>query len=252
MAHDNPDEIDLSGDELHGDKDVEVDEVDEAAAMAATMGFTSFGGARPTDDDTEGNRPPKKRRFNHGLDEAVVAHAGGENHSGSVADNEAFATGANATITGPRPQSQSQSQQQPLSPSQPLHSLPPNPHGLPSRPPPVVSAAAAQISHPSSFHHHGGQTHHNQPHNSRTTGGHNSRNHGGQQDPHWYINYYDHSSNRNAWEELEQLRGLAPVGSWIAFSGGGGGGARGRGGRDGGRPASAGTEEGQQVDVAAG
>ncbi|KAK4140788.1 uncharacterized protein C8A04DRAFT_39612 [Dichotomopilus funicola] len=246
MAHDNPDEIDLSEDELQADKDVEVD---EEAAMAATMGFTSFGGARPTDDDTEANRPPKKRRFNHGLDEAVVAHSGGENYSGSVADNEAFATSANAVITGPRSQSQSQSQNRPLSPSS--HSLPPNPHGLPSRPPPVVSAAAAQIHQQPPFHHHGGQAHHNQPHNSLPTGGHNSRSHGGQQNPLWYINYYDHSSNRNPWEELEQLRGLAPVGSWIAFSGGGDG-ARGRGGRDGGRPATAGTEEGQEVDVAAG
>ncbi|KAL2157767.1 hypothetical protein VTH06DRAFT_5035, partial [Thermothelomyces fergusii] len=63
MGRSNPDEIDLAEDDHDGGSRPHDDDNDEEdAAVAATMGFTSFGG--------DGARPAKKRRVSPRLDEA--------------------------------------------------------------------------------------------------------------------------------------------------------------------------------------
>jgi hypothetical protein len=66
----NPDEIDLSDEDFYNESNDY--EVAEDPAMAAAMGFTSFGGTRPADDD-DPSRPSKKRRFNPHADNAFIS-----------------------------------------------------------------------------------------------------------------------------------------------------------------------------------
>lgn len=73
----NPDEIDLGDDDFYGDDDntAEFEDVPEPA-MAATMGFTSFGGSQKRGNgDPSSAHSAKKRRFNHQSDEAVIVGA---------------------------------------------------------------------------------------------------------------------------------------------------------------------------------
>lgn len=72
----NPDEIDLFEDGFYSNSNTEEPnevEVDEDAAMAQTLGFTSFGATRPLNDDDSSAHPSKRRRFNPHLDNAVIA-----------------------------------------------------------------------------------------------------------------------------------------------------------------------------------
>ncbi|KXX82311.1 hypothetical protein MMYC01_201957 [Madurella mycetomatis] len=71
----NPDEIDLDDDDFYGD-DGNTAELEDVLGptMAATMGFTSFGGSRKRGNgDPASVHSTKKRRFNHQPDEAVIA-----------------------------------------------------------------------------------------------------------------------------------------------------------------------------------
>ncbi|KAM7220228.1 hypothetical protein V8F06_004370 [Rhypophila decipiens] len=209
----------MSHPEEHQDKvEVEVDDGfegdEEAAAMAAAMGFSSFG-------MQESNRPSKKRRFNDGP--VDVADAG---------------TGANSLPLHPRESTQIQitdtdeidldgDEEDPAvenktQDQQPPHPAPASLHGLPSKPPPVTApdfelpvvppppeadTPAFQV---------GGGRGGNFGDRGRGRGGGNGPNR------QWYLDYYDPSFNENPWERLEQAKGMSAVGSWLPSRSAGG------------------------------
>ncbi|KAK0706926.1 hypothetical protein B0T26DRAFT_680529 [Lasiosphaeria miniovina] len=241
--------------ENYGDGDGDGLDMDpEAAAMAAAMGFSSFGAQ---------DRPAKKRRFNR--------------------DDEASATGANRMALHPR-ESRAAAQQQTTTGSAavPLlavskkatenadeidlgddddndggddgsatnisSSSTTNPAGLakyaapslPARPPapaasyPAEGAGRGSGSHafspaPSAG---GPRYQQQQPHQSHR-GGRGGGSVSGNGRREWWINYYDPSSNENPWEHLERERNLRPAAgsSWLALPWASGNQSGGDGGR---------------------
>lgn len=185
--------------------DVEVDDSfdgdEDAAAMAAAMGFSSFG-------MQASNRPSKKRRF----------------------DDAASGTGANSLPLHPRDSTKVQKTNtdeidldcdgddnlRDANPTQqPVQSTTSLPHGLPPKPPvtaPVFeldAIPAAPGGHGPPFRAGGGGGRGGHFNSGRGRGGGNGPNR------EWYLDYYDPSFNENPWERLEQAKGLSPVGSWL-------------------------------------
>lgn len=216
----------MSHPEEHQDDqvDVEVEEGfdgdEEAAAMAAAMGFSSFG-------MQESNRPSKKRRFDDG-----------------VFDIAASGTGANSLPLHPRESTKAQKtntdeidldgdeddaaqdgnpdeqlSQQPA--MVPLHGLPPKPIVTANEfeppfvtPPPGLHGPWFQAGGRGGRGGGGGL-------NNRGLG----RGGGGGRDGpnrEWYLDYYDPSFNENPWERLEQTKDLPSVGSWLPSRSAGG------------------------------
>ncbi|KAM7193395.1 hypothetical protein V8F20_008445 [Naviculisporaceae sp. PSN 640] len=199
----------MSNPEKHHDDqvDVEVDDGfegdEDAAAMAAAMGFSSFG-------MQASNRPSKKRRF----------------------DDAASGTGANSLPLHPRESTKVQKMNtdeidlegddddgahaHDANPAQDAaHTSPPLPHGLPPKPPMTAlgfesdSIPAPPGAHGPSFQVGGGR-------------GRGGRGGGNGPNREWYLDYYDPSFNENPWERLEQSMGLSPVGSWLPSRSAGG------------------------------
>lgn len=239
----------------------------EAAAMAAAMGFSSFG-QQPTLADSEepdengpNGRPSKKRRYNSRVDAYVgpAPQGTGANdvpvqrrafppqNEGSEMRNEneisldgneinlddneeGVATGDTAT-TIPHV---------PGLPPKPHFTLPANP-ALPPKPQPQhfhASDSNQQDSNNSQNHirdqrgDHGARGGHGvRGGRGGGRGGHaGNNNHTRDPTKPWYTDYYDPSSNENPWERLEEQRGMEAVGVWLPTSSRSGGGRGGRGG----------------------
>ncbi|KAJ4306727.1 hypothetical protein N0V88_000093 [Collariella sp. IMI 366227] len=83
MSHHNPEEINLSDTEdFYFDPNPQASpnedfDIADDPSLAATLGFTSFGGTKHTNDDDDGAPHPisKKRRYNPQYDNAVVDFA---------------------------------------------------------------------------------------------------------------------------------------------------------------------------------
>lgn len=186
-------------------------------AMAAMMGFTSFGAQ---------DRPQKKRRYNPHADAAV--HTAAKVHQGR---GKAQTTGSNSTPLGARAAptagnadeidlegDEEDGQDDILGGSArlerpaaiaeegdlPAQSTPgtdtPHSHGLPQRP---AQSAADQARGPPSSR---DQPHRRDQHPSA----------GGGSGAPWYEGYYDTLSNRNPWDKLEKAMGLSAKGTWIS------------------------------------
>ena len=178
------------------------DEEDPSQAMAAAMGFSSFG-AKP--------HLNKKRKYNA--------------RSDALASSAPSATGSNATALGTRQPAPSNDNEIDLDEDddedgatqapgtttiQPqVSSLPQvSPHAsLPARPPPQAS-----------FNPQGGQNQHSHQGGGGGGGGggghHNNRPQR-QDRALWYEGYYDPMSNENPWERLEKQNSLESKGTWI-------------------------------------
>lgn len=220
MSGPNPEEIDLAEDEFDSNNANDY-EVTEDAAMAATLGFSSFGGTKPIENNND-NRPSKKRRFNPHRDEAVIAFrepafAAGRTqaeadppattdditYADSDNDNKNLALNTTAAVADP--------------------DAPPTTLGstttttLPYAP---QSTAAAWPQNrgdhatmgQGSFSHRGGGAHGGRGGARGGRGGGS----GGTRNPLWYVDYYDPSSNENPWKGMERFKGLEPVGTWLA------------------------------------
>lgn len=222
----------------------------EAAAMAAAMGFSSFGQQAPApDSETEDNDPGppfKKRRYNSRVDAYVgpipqgtgandvpvqrrASNAPRDENEINLEDNEinlhnddeGVATGGDDAMTTTLPT------KNPFLPPKPHFTLPANP-SLPPKPQPQHFHAASnekgfnsQIKTKSDEHNdarggRGGR-------GGGRGGGHGGNNHDRDPTKLWYIDYYDPSSNENPWESLEQRRGMEAVGLWLPSRSGGGG-----------------------------
>ncbi|KAL2184900.1 hypothetical protein L209DRAFT_406976 [Thermothelomyces heterothallicus CBS 203.75] len=208
MARSNPDEIDLAEDDFDDTSPNDYEVAEEAATMAATMGFTSFAGG-------DGAPPSKKRRFNPRLDEAVIA-------TGEPAP--AAHTGqAKAAPVGPATRDEityndddhdNFSKDDDGDGADDL-----DPDGPPTPPrtaSPALTAGSQAAgawpnpSKPSRGWGGGGRG------GARGGGGRGGR--GGPLNPLWYVDYYDPSFNENPWEGMEKFKGLEPVGTWLSRS----------------------------------
>lgn len=220
METQNPDELVLDSDR---------DETDntphgqvESAAIAAAMGFSSFG--NPHYIDREEAAPPfKKRRFNPG--EAAGAQAA-EEKQGPATDQGAQAGGleegrgrisyadsddddddGGAKLEGTAAsklggnQQQQRQQQQGWQPQHHQQQWQPYPYQQQGR----------ERHHPQQY----GQQPWQQQQHGQGYQQQRPQHQRGQHNPNWYIDYYDPSSNANPWERLEKRKGLEPVGSWL-------------------------------------
>lgn len=182
-------------------------EDDTAAAMAAAMGFSSFGSQNP---------PSKKRKYNS--NDAVVdidgskLHGTGANSAplaerrpppanadeialddddddeANIDENSAAGTVEGASVQGG---------------SDAAPGVGAGIAGLPQRPAPSA----------------GGFHGHQHPHQQRRGGG-PRHGHGGHHEVNklWYEDYYDHFSNENPWAKPEQAAGLQPISTWVAVN----------------------------------
>ncbi|KAK4152870.1 hypothetical protein C8A00DRAFT_44108 [Chaetomidium leptoderma] len=238
MDRPDPDEIALSDEDFYAEShndDEAAQAAQEAATMAATLGFTSFGGTKATDDDDDDNdddsssRPTKKRRYNsHLLDHAVIAppeptpaivtahraqlkdkdkpkkQPNLDEITYSDDDNDDFDLDTTAGAAA-APGAEADSTQSQL----PSAGGSRNGRGssLPNRP----SNNPASSSFPTDRGGRGGT--------SRGGGGGargGGRGGGGAMNPLWYVDYYDASSNENPWEGMEKFKGLESVGVWLS------------------------------------
>ncbi|KAJ4155160.1 hypothetical protein LMH87_000417 [Akanthomyces muscarius] len=174
---------------------------DTAAAMAAAMGFSSFGAQNPQS---------KKRKYNPNND-AVV----------SIDHDERHGTGANSAPVGERRAPPANADEIALDDeddganaddgaaapgavaSAPEDAAADLPHGigagvagLPQRPAPAQGGFAGN-RHPR-----GGAS-------RQASGDHHGTN------KLWYVDYYDHFSNENPWAKLEEAAGLQPISTWV-------------------------------------
>ncbi|KAK6208433.1 hypothetical protein LQW54_006778 [Pestalotiopsis sp. IQ-011] len=190
-------------------------EDDSADAMAAAMGFSSFG-TQPS---------AKRRKFNSSSDSFVTASS-----SSSGGDH---GKGANALPLGTRPPAQRPSQPPPQQQNANEISLhdddddhDPEPQYIdtsrPSAPLPAPGDAAVQATIDSIVGSTGapGLREHQVGGTQGGYGGHrggprgDSRR-GGQP---WYQDYYDPTANMNPWEKLEKQNGLEPLGNdWLSW-----------------------------------
>ncbi|KAK4122864.1 hypothetical protein N657DRAFT_681819 [Parathielavia appendiculata] len=230
MDHSNPDELDLSEEDLHNDHNDY--ELAEDATMAATMGFTSFGGTKPTkeerkddDDDHHLSRPSKKRRLDHQSDipgqqaTTHTPHRVQPNPQPSTTDEITYTddeddfeldtkadlnTGAPPIPAQPQPAAAETTRAANESGrSTPSQSLPQSQFQSQSRSLPERLNTTAWTTMTSNRGGRGGAR----------GGGRQAQ--GGGHNPLWYVDYYDSSSNENPWEGMEKYKGLAPVGSWV-------------------------------------
>ncbi|KAK4246945.1 hypothetical protein C7999DRAFT_41658 [Corynascus novoguineensis] len=223
MSGPNPEEIDLAEDEF-GSNNANDYEVAEDAAMAATLGFSSFGGAKPIDNSND-NRPSKKRRFNPHRDEAVIAFrepafaadrtqaeadppaiTDDITYADSEDDNKNLALNTTAAVTDPD-----------APPAAPTPSGLTTTTTLPDAPQPAAAAWPRNRGDyatmgQGSFPRRGGGAHGGRGGARGGRGGGS----GGTRNPLWYVDYYDPSSNENPWEGMERFKGLEPVGTWLA------------------------------------
>ena len=178
---------------------MDADEAAEAEAMAAAMGFSSFGAQK---------LPSKKRKYNPHADASTSADI----------HKPTSSTGANSAPLGTRPAPPTNTDEIQLDDdddndeeevaadgntaaaavaetgdiaTQDAY----YPAGLPQRPAAGMDFVNSQ----------------NQRHNA----GQNRQGGGRQHNKLWYENYYDHLSNENPWARLEKKLGLQPRGSWI-------------------------------------
>ncbi|KAK4042008.1 hypothetical protein C8A01DRAFT_14329 [Parachaetomium inaequale] len=210
MDRPNPDEIDLFDDDDFNESNESNDiQVAEDPAMAAVLGFTSFGGTKPTDDDDNGNdgsRPSKKRRFNPHSDNAVIAtdepplikgkpQPPKDEITYSDSDNNDFELDVTAR------------------PAEFDSDAPPTPSGT-STP----ALAAASQSQPTGTRPQNGRGAQSGRGGNRGGGGARGggAGRGGPHNPLWYVDYYDASSNENPWEGMEKFKGLEAVGTWLS------------------------------------
>ncbi|KAK5660727.1 hypothetical protein OQA88_12092 [Cercophora sp. LCS_1] len=159
---------------------------DDAQAMAAAMGFSSFG----TQDQ---NRPSKKRRFNN---DAIIA---------GLPPKPAH-SGANSLPLHPRESSSTASSQSPISPQEATTSpaaaatTTQNPTPTPALPPKPDTTNFSQPPPHSRGNQNNNRPGRNNPHNNKE----------------WYLDYYDPSSNTNPWDRLEQNLGLSSLSTtWL-------------------------------------
>ncbi|OAQ73237.1 hypothetical protein VFPPC_12957 [Pochonia chlamydosporia 170] len=160
----------------------------DAAAMAAAMGFSSFGAQ---------DRPQKKRRYNPAVD--AVSQS-----SPSLKD---ASTGSNSTPLGKQTSTPKQAanedeidlegeddEQQSGQKEAPRESegQVPSHHGLPARPAPGTGFVGSR-GQPAS--------------RERASQGTSAK-------P-WYEGYYDNMSNENPWERIEKKLGLESKGTWV-------------------------------------
>ncbi|KAK4101918.1 hypothetical protein N658DRAFT_506650 [Parathielavia hyrcaniae] len=241
MDRSNPDEIDLSDEDSYNDP-TDYD-VAEDASMAATMGFTSFGGTKPTKeerkDDHEDNhpsRPSKKRRLDHQSDTAdqqatttsrtasQVLQPGSKpaatdeiTYTDDEEDDFELDTTADLDDRDPaQPEpaagetiaanNNTDNEGGRRTPSQPLPQSHPHSHILPQRPPATTSWTPTTTTTTNT---------NTNISNSNTSRGGRQAQGNRRHNPLWYINYYDPSSNENPWEGMEKHKGLSPVGSWV-------------------------------------
>ncbi|KAI4599124.1 hypothetical protein KJ359_002082 [Pestalotiopsis sp. 9143b] len=188
-------------------------EDDGADAMAAAMGFSSFG-TQPS---------AKRRKFNSTSDSFV---AGSSSSSGGD-----HGKGANALPLGTRPPAQRPSQPPPQQQNANEISLDdddddPEPQFIdtsrPSAPLPAPGDASVQATidsivgstgapDPGEHHVGGGQG----GHGGHRGGPRGDARRGGQP---WYQDYYDPTANMNPWEKLEKQNGLEPLGNdWLSW-----------------------------------
>lgn len=158
--------------------DADSDEQD----MAAAMGFSSFG-------MQDQNRPAKKRRFNSHADDAVVT----TNPNLPPKPPRPALSGANSLPLHFRGSASHQAENSHLTFAEGGGSA--ETSGL----------NATQAGHPRNTH---------PPPSPRFKAGPGSE----MKNPHWYLDYYDPTSNQNPWEQLEQSRSLLSVGPWLPSS----------------------------------
>jgi hypothetical protein len=218
MTTKNPDELTLDSDNetnntSHGQ--------DESAAVAAAMGFSSFGNPHYIDRE-EATPPCKKRRFNPG--EAAGAQIA-EEKQGPVTDQGAQARGleegggrigyadsddddddndddGGAKLEGTTASKigENQQRQQVWQPQRHQQQWQPYPY-----------QQGQYQYHPQQY----GQQLWQQQQHGQGYQQQRLQHRRGQHNPNWYIDYYDPSSNANPWERLEKRKGLEPVGSWL-------------------------------------
>ena len=187
------------------DVEDEDDNNSEAAAMAAAMGFSSFG-------TTHHDRPAKRQRFNNHADNAGTgannlpllprsaapppkddAKTAESTHDGGNADG--IDLGLDSDNDTPTQQSTIANIEVPAN--------------LPKRPDFPAGGAGGAPGHDWGAGTRGG---------GGGRGGRGGRGGGNSfKNPSWYIDYYDPSSNTNPWEHLEKAKGLEPVGTWLSF-----------------------------------
>ncbi len=203
MDHQNPTpDPDISSEEEGLDAD--------AQAMAAAMGFTAFG-------TKEQDRPAKKRRFDNTGGALGPASSGANSlplHSRSTANSnkpEQEPSTAEEIDLGEDDVADNTHATHAVAPQQ---ELPPHGINLPAKP-----TIPQYERHPGHFSRGGRRGGFGDGFGGRG---------GGDRDPsqHWWIGYYDPSSNENPWERLEQARGLKPLGPWLPSRSSGGGGGR--------------------------
>ncbi len=224
MANPNPDEIDLS-DEGYDDGS---NSQDDAAAMAAALGFSSFG-TQPE------SRPAKKRRFNPQSDNAFVATPTPPSLTAYTAQDQPTATNTTDTVQEAGNNDDDDfvldTTADLTSPATPTPTKEQPNLSLPARPPqPGITTQDTANSNRGRGGLSQGQRggHGGLP----SRGGHGGG--GGYRNPLWYVDYYDASSNENPWEGMEKFKGLEAVGKWVPrFWAGGKGGSAGGGGGDG-------------------
>lgn len=177
---------------------------DDADAMAAAMGFSSFGAQKP---------PNKKRKYNPHADASTSV-------SSTHKPKPTSSTGANSAPLGtrapPAPATNTDEIQlddddddedgggnapPAAAPSEISQAQDARPASLPQRP----AAGNGFVGTEHGHGHGGGRNQRGGGHQ----GGHQQRN------SLWYENYYDHLSNENPWARLEKKAGLQPRGSWV-------------------------------------
>lgn len=174
---------------------------DTAAAMAAAMGFSSFGAQNPQS---------KKRKYNPNND-AVVSIEHAEHHgtganSAPVGDRRAPPANADEIALDDKDDGANDdgdtvalgalaSASEDASTAAP-HGIGVGIAGLPQRPAPPHGVFAGHR------HARGGAS-------RQASGGHHGTN------KLWYVDYYDHFSNENPWAKLEEAAGLQPISTWI-------------------------------------
>ncbi|KAJ6784911.1 hypothetical protein PWT90_02384 [Aphanocladium album] len=191
----------------HKSKEMDADD-DTAAAMAAAMGFSSFGAQNPSS---------KKRKYNHNND-AVV----------SIDNTQSHGTGANSAPLAERRAPPANADEIALDDDDDDddeaddgahdggHASAANSSGNASAdagsgiPPGIGAGIAGLPQRPAPPH--GGFPGHQQ----RRGGGprHGSGGHHGINKL-WYEDYYDHFSNENPWAKLEKAAGLEPISTWV-------------------------------------
>ncbi|KAH8883911.1 hypothetical protein GQ53DRAFT_830352 [Thozetella sp. PMI_491] len=209
------------------------DPEDDSAAMAAAMGFSSFGGQ---------DRPAKKRRYNAGSD-AIVASSLPSALPGSLPPKPsapARLTGANQlplhqrTPRGPGSSAAAGKNADEIdldddevdgdqggAPVATHGGLGGSEHADEDPPPQYLDTSRLPTSYEEpmdggagAWHGHRGGRAGAQRGGSRGGRG----GYGGSGLPQWWLDYYDPSSNQNPWERLERARGIDSKGTWLARS----------------------------------